>query len=284
MFVLGVYHQVLDYYQKGNVMPKNSRLTFGLICLSLTACNDDLIDFKGEQHVRVYQDDQAISCADTGAISVKTHGKLLIDEDIELHCSQKGHDGMAYTESCGSETGSINIFTIHDKDLGTAESLGFSRLSTLPDAQFDEICEYKVISDAKKYALISQLNDQSTLWQANKTDHYQFQFNVSYSDCPTFAPTPNVTINVVDDEINTIYDIDSEIFLTNLTDYITIDELYSELELQLKLTPLEAGLSAAEPHTLPVFGTSGLPEHYFIDSGGEECDAANYVLSNLEFL
>lgn len=265
-------------------MGMNSKLALGLICLSLTACNDDLFDYKGEQHVRVYQDDQAISCADTGAISVKTHGKLLIDEDIELHCSQKGHDGMAYTQSCGSETGTINIFTIHDKDLDTAESLGFSRLSTLPDAQFDAQCEYKVISDSKKYALISQLNDQSAIWQANKTDNYQFQFNVSYSDCPTFAPTPIVTINVINDEINTVYDIENETFLTNITDYKTIDQLYSELDLQLKLTPLEAGLSAAEPHKSPIFGATGLPEEYFINAGGEECDAANYAMSDLEFL
>jgi len=265
-------------------MPKNSKLAFGLICLSLTACNDNIIDLEGEQHVRIYQDDQAISCADTGTVSVKTHGKLLIDENIELHCSQKGHDGMAYTESCGSETGSINIFTIHDKDLGEAESLGFSQLSTLPDAQFDERCEYKVISDGKKHALISQLNDQYAIWQTNKTPSYQFQFNMSFSDCPTFAPTPNVTINVNNDAINTVYDIDNETFLTNISDYMTIDELYSELKLQLQLNVIEAGLNVSEPHELPVFSTQGLPEQYYINAGSEECDAANYIMSDLELL
>ncbi|MFT7009935.1 hypothetical protein [Paraglaciecola sp. MB-3u-78] len=109
-------------------MLKNSGITAGQLCLSLTACNDNKFDWEGEQHVRVYQDDQAISCDNTGAVSVKTHGKLLIDEDIQLHCSQKGDDGFIYTDSCGSATGSINIFTIHNKDLDTAESLGFSRL------------------------------------------------------------------------------------------------------------------------------------------------------------
>ena len=265
-------------------MPKNFGLTFGLICLSLTACDDIIVDFEGEQHVRVYQDDQAISCSDTGAVTVKTHGKLLINENIELHCSQKGHDGMAYTESCGSETGSINIFTIHDKDLGEAESLGFSQLSAIPDAQFDAQCESKVISDARKYALINQLNDQYAIWQANKTPHYQFQFNMNFSDCPTFVPTPTVTITVNDDTINTVYDINNETFLTNISDYMTIDEVFSELNLQLKLTPLEAGLNASESIVSPAFSTMGMPEQYFINAGGEECDAVNYMMSDLELL
>jgi hypothetical protein len=265
-------------------MRKNFGITVGLLCLSLTACNDNKFDWEGEQHVRVYQDDQAISCEDTGAVSVKTHGKLLIEENIEVHCSQKGHDGMAYTESCGSQTGSINIFTIHDKDLGEAESLGFSQLSTLPDAQFDGRCEYKVISDARKYGLIDQLNNQYAIWQTNKTPSYQFKFNMTFSDCPTFAPTPNVTINVNNDAINTVYDNDNETFLTNISDYMTIDELYSELKLQLQLNVIEAGLNASEPHELPVFSTKGLPEQYFLNTGSEECDAANYIMSDLELL
>jgi hypothetical protein len=265
-------------------MPKNSAITVGLLCLSLSACNDNIFDLEGEHHVRVFQDDQAISCADTGTISVKTHGKLLIDEDIELHCAQKGDDGMNYTQSCGSQTGSINIFTIHGKDLATAESLGFSRLSTLPDAQFDAQCEYNVISDSRKNDLLQQLSDQSVIWQANKTANYQFQFHLSFSDCPTFAPTPTVTINVINDAINTVYDIDNETFLTDITAYKTIDELYSEFDLLLKLMPVEAGLSANEPNKLPLFSLAGLSEQYFINSGGEACDAANYVMSDLELL
>ena len=199
-------------------MAKNSGIIVGLFCLSLTACNENTFDLDGEHHVRVYQDDQAISCVDLGTVSVKTHGKLLIDKNVKLHCSQKGHDGMAYPQSCGSATGSINIFTIHDKDLSEAESLGFSLLSTLPDAEFDARCEYKVISDARKNALISQLNDQYAIWQANKTPSYQFQFHMNFSDCPTFAPTPTVTITVNNDVINTVYDIDNESFLTNISD------------------------------------------------------------------
>ncbi len=265
-------------------MNKYLSIPIGFLCIGLSACDDEHFDWQGEHHVRVYQDDLAPACDNSGAISIKTHGKLLIDENIELHCSQKGHDGFAYTESCGSETGSINIFTIHDKDLATAESLGFSRLSTLPDAQFDDRCEYKVISDFRKYHLLDQLNAGYAKWQDNKPASYQFQFNQSFSDCPTFAPTPVVTITVNDDQITTVYDEDAETFLTNISDYQTIDQLYDELEVQLKLTPNEAGLSAAQPLSTPTFNTMGIPEQYFINPGTDECDAANYSLSNLILL
>lgn len=123
-------------------MSNNYKIVIGLICLGLTACDDDLADdLDREQYVNVYQDDQALSCSTAGRVSVETHGKLLSDKNIEIHCSQKGYDGFAYTQSCGSETGSINIFTINDKDVSEAESLGFSNLSNLPDAQFDDLCD-----------------------------------------------------------------------------------------------------------------------------------------------
>lgn len=262
-------------------MQKRSRIAVSLIYLSLTACNNDLIDLSGEQHVRVYQDDQALACADSGGISVTTHGQLLIDENIELHCAQKGDDGMSYTESCGSETGSINIFTIHTKDLGTAESLGFSRLSSLPDAQFDQQCESKVISDHRKYQLIDQLNDQYTLWQSNNYTDYHFQFHMNYSDCPTFAPTPTVNVTIRNNIISTVYDIDNDTFLTNTSDYMTIDELFKTIDTQLKLTPLKAGFSAGQPDATPTFNTLGAPEQYFINPGEDTCDAANYTISQV---
>lgn len=262
-------------------MKKHSAITLGVIILCLSACDNDIIDLKNEQHVRVYQDDKAIACQDTGQISIATHGKLLVDEHIEIHCSQKGDDGMAYTESCGSETGSINIFTIHAKDLHTAESLGFSQLSDLPDAQLDKQCEFKVISDVRKYGLINQLSDQYTIWKSKKTSSYQFEFNMNYSDCPSFAPTPNVKITVSNNAIDTVYDIDNETFLTNINNYMTIDELFKTLNLQLELTPMEAGLHASSPKLAPTFHDIGAPKQYFIDSGGEACDAVNYTINQV---
>lgn len=264
-------------------MRKNALLTSGIILLCLSACNNDFIDLKDDRHMRVYQDDKAVACNNAG-ITVKAHGKLLIDENIELHCSQKGNDGMSYTESCGSNTGSINIFTIHAKDLYKAESLGFSQLAALPDAQLDKQCEFKVISDVRKYGLINQLNDEYDRWQSNKTTTYAFQFHLNYADCPTFAPTPTVKITVSNNVIDTVYDIGNEVFLTNLDSYMTIDEIFDEFKLQLELTPIEAGLSSSEPKAAPKFSTVGVPEHYFYDAGSNTCDAANYTLSNVELM
>lgn len=269
---------------KQSVFSAQSALTAAFMCASLTGCNDNIFLLNGEHHVRVFQDDQAISCEDNSAIPVKTHGKLLIDENIELHCAQKGSDGISYIQSCGAQTGSINIFTIHFKDLSSAESLGFSRLSTLPDAQFDEHCEYNVISDSRKNGLLKQLDEQSAIWQANKTASYQFRFHMNFSDCPTFVPTPTVTIKVVDDVINSVYDLDNETFLSNIADYQTLDELFADLQLRLKLMPMAAGLSSSEPTKLPSFYATGMFQQYFIDTATNACDAANYRLSDLELL
>lgn len=265
-------------------MRKKSPITFSLILLCLSSCDNDLIDLKGEHHVRVYQDDEAIACQNTGTIALKTHGKLLVDENIELHCSQKGHDGMSYTESCGSNTGAINVFTLHTKDLNKAKSLGFSQLSELPDAQFDKQCEFKVISDVRKYGLINQLHDEYNKWQTNKTADYKFQFHLNYTDCPTFAPTPTVIITVSNNTIDTVYNINNDTFLTIIDSYMTIDEIFDELKLQLELTPVEAGLNASEPKAAPTFSSIGTPEHYFYDAGNNTCDAANYTISNVELI
>ena len=256
-------------------------IAFGIIILCLSACDNDLFIIEDEPHVRVYKDDEVIACQNASSISLKTHGKLLIDENIELHCSQKGDDGMSYTESCGSNTGSINIFTLHKKDLHRAESLGFSPLANLPDAQFDKQCEFKVISDVRKYGLINQLNDNYNVWKTNKTDNYQFQFHLNYVDCPTFAPTPTVRITVSNNTVNTVYDIDKETFITSTDNYMTIDEIFDEIKLQLELTPIEAGLSASDPKATPLFDTTGAMLNYYYDAGGNTCDATNYTISHV---
>ena len=264
----------------------NKRLIIGLASLTtiLSACDSDIKIDERYSHVRVYQDDLALACDNSSAVSVKSHGLALINEAIEIHCSQKGHDGLAYPEACGSDTSSINIYTIHYGDLATAENLGFSRLANLPDAQFDEQCEYQVISDHRKYHLLEQLVFQSTKWQDIGASEYSFDFNYNYSDCPTFAPVPTVKITVNDDNVISAYDLDNEVFLTDLSGYLTIDELYDELATLLQLTPFNAGLNASEPMKLPSFNELGVPSSYFIDSGSDECDAINYVIDNVEVI
>lgn len=263
-------------------MYKNTILL--ITCFTLAACDSEYQLPEEYQHVRVYKDDLAPACDGDQAISLKTHGIELINENVEIHCSQKGHDGYAYTESCGSETGSINIFTIHYGDLATAESLGFSRLADLPDAQLDEYCEYKVISDPHKYHLLNHLMENQETWQQINAVSYKFDLHTSYTDCPTFAPMPEVEITVDNNSISTVYDKTNEITLTDLDNYFTLDELLTDLIVSLKLTPIEAGKSPSKLNILPISNNMGIPESYFINAGSDECDAISYNINNVEII
>lgn len=258
------------------------------IATLLSACDSEHLHIDEEyHHVRVYKDDLASACdnsASSMAIKVKEHGAELLNEAIEVHCAQKGHDGLSYTESCASETGSINIFTIHNGDLATAESLGFSRLAELPDAQFDESCEYKVISDHRKYSLLNQLDYNLQKWDAINASEYKFNYHVSYADCPTFDVLPTIEITVNDNIITSAYILDLDTFLTETDNLYTVNALYDEIQLQLGLTPIEAGLDAYENYKAPKFNDLGVPTSYFINAGGEECDAVNYSISELEII
>ena len=255
-----------------------------IIITQLAACNSS-DDFSEDfQHIRVYQDDQAISCDNNSAISVKTHGALLLDQGIEIHCSQKGADGLSYPEACGSETGSINIFTIHKGDLDKATELGFSRVANLTSPQLDTMCEYKVISDHRKYKLLHQLSHAYDEWKSTDAASYKFQYQKTFSDCPTFAPLPRVEITVANDTIATIYDLTNDVFLTEFDGYPTIESLFEDIQLSLLLTPIEAGLSVDEPYLSPLYDATGTPLKYYINEGTEQCDGINYDLSDVEII
>lgn len=253
-------------------------------CIILTACNSDVEIDENYQHVRVYKDDQALSCNTQAGIPVRSHGEELLEQNIEIHCSQKGNDGFAYPEICGGDTGSINIFTIHKGDLATAESIGFSRLATLPDATFDQYCEYQVISDHRKYHLLDQLYINYHHWQSLNVSEYKFTFNYSYTDCPTFVALPRVEISVVDDEIIEVINTENDTLITMIDDYFTIEQLFSEINVLLQLTPIKAGITASEPYQPPEFDINGVPRLYFIDSGQDECDAIQYGISDVEII
>lgn len=256
-----------------------------LTAASLVACNNDFYSAndinKQYQHIRIYKDDMALSCQNDTAIKIKTVGKKLVNKNIELHCAQKGNDGFAYPDACGSETGSINIFTIHKGDLAEAEILGFSRLATLPDATFDENCESKVIYDHDRYVLLEQLKDGYDIWQNINVTEYSYQFHKSYVDCPSFAPMPNVEITVLNNQISTVYNLDNDQFITNLDDFMTIEELFSDIKLQLNLAPFAAAKNAAENNQLPTFNQLGIPTSYYIDAGSTTCDAMQLSISNV---
>lgn len=256
-----------------------------LTTTALVACNSDFYSaddiHKEYKHIRVYKDDAALMCDDT-QIKIKTHGKELVNQNIEVHCAQKGYDGFGYAEVCGGETGTINIFTIHQGDLAQAENLGFSRLTDLPDAVFDEHCESKVIYDHDRYMLLEQLKDNYDIWQNINDTEYRYRFHKSYIDCPSFAPMPTVEITVINNQVSTVYNLDNEAFITNLDDFMTIDELFSDIKLQLDLAPFAASRNAAENNRLPTFNELGVPTSYYIDAGSTSCDAMQITLSHVD--
>ncbi|MCU4675818.1 DUF6174 domain-containing protein [Catenovulum sp. 2E275] len=248
----------------------------------LTACDldSDLKIDQDYQHIRVYQDDQQLSCQPDTAISLAQSALSLAQENIEIHCSQKAHDGFAYPESCGSDTGSINVFTIHKGDLATAESLGFAPLNTLPQAQFNPNCEYQVIPDDYKYALIHQVKANINTWESLSATDYQFNYQQSFTDCPSLVASPKVRITVSDDAIVEVYDLDNQTYLNNLTDYSTIPELLNQFKLQLWMTPLYAGRTAEQNYQLAEYDENGVPLNYFYDQGTNECDAVSVNVSD----
>lgn len=256
-----------------------------LTTTTLVACNSDFYSAddinKEYKHIRVYKDDAARMCDDT-QLKIKTHGKELVNQNIEVHCAQKGDDGFGYAEVCGGETGSINIFTIHQGDLAQAENLGFSRLTDLPDARFDEHCENKVIYDHDRYVLLKQLKDNYDIWQNINNTEYRYRFHKSYVDCPSFAPMPTVEITVINNQVSTVYNLDNEQFITDIGNFITIDELFRDIKLQLNLAPFAASKNAAENNKLPTFNGLGVPTSYYIDAGSTNCDAIQISLSQVE--
>ncbi|GEM_PF-2902544 len=254
-----------------------NRTSLTILCsaFSLVACdldNDLKID-EDLQHIRVYQDDQKLACQPETAISLSASALKLAQENIEIHCSQKADDGLAYPESCGSDTGSINVFTIHKGDLSIAKSLGFETLKTLPQAQFNPQCEYQVISDNYKYHLIHQLKAQIAVWQQADIANYQFNFRRSYIDCPNITAPPEVRITVSDNNITEIYDLDNQVYLDDLTNYSPLSQLLESFKLQLWMTPFYAGRSATQDYELPEYNEFGIPIEYFYDQGSNQCDA-----------
>lgn len=243
--------------------------------LLLTACNldsDHEID-EDYQHIRVFKDDQKLACQPQSATTLAEDALLLAQQNIEIHCSQKANDGFAYPESCGSDTGSINVYTIHKGDLAAAQSKGFEPLHKLPSAQFNPRCELQVIPDNYKYKLIHQTKHQIDQWKSTEIEDYQFNFQQSFSDCPNIVAPPEVRITVEQNQIIEVYDLENQVFINDLSNYSTIDELLENFKLQLWMTPKSAGLNPIEAYHLPVFSSLGVPLNYYYDQGTKQCDA-----------
>ena len=90
-------------------------------------------------HVKVFKYDDSIQCGTSG-IDLDLMANELINNGIDVLCSQKGHDGLMRIAVCGAETGSINIYKIYQANLINAENIGFESVNTLTEYN-DTVCQ-----------------------------------------------------------------------------------------------------------------------------------------------
>lgn len=81
---------------------------------------------------KVFKYDGSRQCENNG-IPLDVMAQELIGGGVDVICSQKGSNGMAYPAVCGAGTGAINVYLIHQENLSDAEALGFSSVNELPN-------------------------------------------------------------------------------------------------------------------------------------------------------
>ncbi|WP_017444469.1 DUF6174 domain-containing protein [Gayadomonas joobiniege] len=247
----------------------------------ITACDDDIDYHVGvdPHHLRIYKDDQQLSCQPDSGISIRSHALELAEQNITMHCSQKGTDGFSYPQSCGSETGSINIYTIHTEDLAAAKALGFERLSKLPQASLNNLCEYQVISDQRKYYLMHDIKANLDIWQQAQINDYHYKIQTAYQDCSENSKNGHFRVQVENGQITEVMDLADNSILNDIDDFYTMEELLNEIKLSFWMSPFAAGKSVQEVQKLPHYSELGVIQSVYYDSGTSACDAPYIQIS-----
>lgn len=89
-----------------------------------TSCGDSPL-------VDIYRYTGSTQCDFGSGISIEVMRQELVDAGITYTNYYTSSDGNAYPSVCGGATGEINVFTIHEKQVPLAETLGFKQLSEL---------------------------------------------------------------------------------------------------------------------------------------------------------
>ncbi|MCB0379296.1 MAG: hypothetical protein KDD33_12455 [Bdellovibrionales bacterium] len=74
--------------------------------------------------VLIAKSDGSLQCGMKRGLSIQEMTHEL--EGIEVFSSHKAHDGLMRLQTCGAETGMLNVFEIQAQDLSRAQKLGFS--------------------------------------------------------------------------------------------------------------------------------------------------------------
>jgi hypothetical protein len=70
-----------------------------------------------------------------GGTSADTLQNLLVNAGVEVVAASCGVDGVFRAPVCGTSDGRIGVFDVAQEHVSLATALGFSLLTTLPDAQ-----------------------------------------------------------------------------------------------------------------------------------------------------
>lgn len=105
----------------------NIKMLFATMVIgtTLTACATQSQTQQSSATVDVYQSDLSRQCEGNGVSPEQMKEKL---QNITVYAMRKGQLNMMYPSVCGGQTGKINIYTIAQKDLAQAQTLGFEKL------------------------------------------------------------------------------------------------------------------------------------------------------------
>jgi hypothetical protein len=97
----------------------------------MVSCASSNISHIFEITVEVYKYDLSRQCEPDSGISLHDMKQELIDAGIDIISARNGSDDKIRVTVCGASTGNLNIYKINEKDLGTADKIGFQQISEI---------------------------------------------------------------------------------------------------------------------------------------------------------
>ncbi len=129
---------------------KHLKLFYILFLIIITSCKNTSTSEQANSalplsgKLQIYQYDNSKQCEGVG-IALDVMAKILIDNGIDVSCSQKGRDTLGRNTLCGADTGILNLYEIDASNLASARLLDFKPTSDLINYT-DSQCDPSLIS------------------------------------------------------------------------------------------------------------------------------------------
>ncbi len=165
---------------------KHIKLTYILFLVFALSCKNtdtsqvtnSALPLSGK--LQVYQYDSSKQCEGVG-IALDVMAKSLIDNGIDVSCSQKGRDTVVRKTLCGSDTGILNLYEIDASNLTAARLLKFKPTNELLNYS-DTQCDPNLISTAQ---VIQQI--------------YKYDNSVVIPETPGSSPPKPIPVSSISD-------------------------------------------------------------------------------------